>query len=407
MAPSSSSPDRRRFLTAAAAAAGVTFIAPSAVRGAPANARIELGLIGCGGRGSWIANLFHENGRGRIVALHDYFQDRVDALGDRLKIDRKRRFTGLDGYRQLLAGRIDGVVIESPPYFHPEQTVAALQAGKHVYLAKPISVDVPGAQAIAAAADRGRGKLCCWVDFQARVDEYYQGAAQRLFKGLIGRPFLAQASYLTGRLGRQARPGTEMARLRNWVFDKALSGDIIVEQNIHALDVANWFLRGHPVKAAGTGGRRVRTDVGDCWDHFACTFWYPGDVIVSFCSKQAGAGIEDICVKVFCETGTLESHYGGPTNIRGQSGNNYAGGSSPGIYRAGAVRNIQLFLEAVAAGRPISNARESADSTITCVLGRTAAYRQTTVTWAELLKANERLDANLKLPADGPRWRPS
>jgi predicted dehydrogenase len=366
--------------------------------------RIELGLIGCGGRGSWIANLFHAHANTRIVALHDYFQDRVDALGERLRVPASRRHTGLDGYRRLLDGSLDGVIIESPPYFHPEQTVAALDRGKHVYLAKPIAVDVPGALAIVQAADRVKNRLCCWVDFQTRVDPYYQGCAQRLFAGMIGKPFLVQACYLTGRLGRQAAPGSEMARLRNWVFDQALSGDIIVEQNIHTLDVTNWFLRGHPVKAEGTGGRKIRTDVGNCWDHFACTFWYPEDVVVSFCSKQAGHGVEDIGVKVFCETGTLESHYGGPTSIRGQRGS-YAGGSSPDIYREGAVRNIGRFVDAIAAGRPINNAQESANSTITCILGRTAAYRRTMVTWDEVIRANQKLEAGLNLPSDGPRRR--
>jgi len=383
---------------------GATLVASSAVRTTEANAKIELGLIGCGSRGSWIANLFHQHPNARIVALHDYFQDRVDTLGQRLRIDPSRRHTGLDGYRRLLEGRIDGVVIESPPYFHPEQTVAALERGKHVYLAKPISVDVPGSLAIVRAAEKVKDRLCCWVDFQTRVDPFYQGAAQRLFAGIIGKPFLAQTCYLTGRIGRKAAPGSEMARLRNWVFDKDLSGDIIVEQNIHTLDVVNWFLRSHPLKAFGAGGRKVRTDVGNCWDHFTCTFWYPDDVLVSFCSKQAGHGVEDIGVKVFCETGTLESHYGGPTNIRGQHGS-YDGGSSPNIYREGAARNIRKFLEAVAAGKPINNAQESADSAITCILGRTAAYNRTMVTWDEVIRANQKLDARLNLPSDGPRWR--
>lgn len=402
MTPASNSSNRRRFL-AATTATGLAAVASSAVGAGSANSKIELGLIGCGGRGRWIANLFHENGNARIVALHDYFQDRAQRVGDQLQVAPSRRYTGLDGYLRLVEDRVDGVIIESPPYFHPEQAVAALAHGKHVYLAKPIAVDVPGALAIVAAADRVKDKLSCWVDFQTRVDPFYQGAAQELFAGLIGKPFLVQACYLTGRLGLQAHPGTEMARLRNWVFDKALSGDIIVEQNIHTLDVVNWFLRAHPVRAAGTGGRTVRTDVGDCWDHFVCTFWYPGDVRVSFCSKQAGFGAEDIGVTVFCESGTLESHYGGPTHIRGQHGS-YPGGASPDIYREGAVRNIKLFLEALAAGKPIQNAQESANSTITSILGRTAAYTGDVVTWDQVIKANQKLEANLSLPPDGPNW---
>lgn len=392
--------DRRQALQAAA----VLPLAASA-RAAGANDRIELGVIGCGGRGRWIADLFQAGGA-RIVALHDYFQDRVNAAGEKLKVPPARRYVGLDGYKQMLDSKLDGVVIESPPYFHPEQTVTSLARGKHVYLAKPIAVDAPGALAIAEAAEKVQDKLCCWVDFQTRVDPFYLGAAKRLFEGMVGKPFLVQACYLTGRLGAQAKPGSEQARLRNWVFDKALSGDILVEQNIHALDVTNWFLRGHPLKASGTGGRKVRTDVGDCWDHFSLTFWYPDDVLVSFCSKQAGHGAEDIGVKVFCERGTVESHYGGLTEIRGQNGS-YPGGASPGIYRDGAVRNIRLFLDAITAGKPINNARESANSTLTCILGRTAAYTGRTVTWDEMIKAGERLDARLHLPADGPKWKAS
>src|SRR5207302_1808482 len=149
----------------------------------------------------------------------------------------------------------------------------------------------------------------------------YQEAARRLYAGSIGPAIMAQAYYLTGRLGIKAPPGSEEARLRNWVFDKALSGDIIVEQNIHAIDVANWFLRGHPLKASGTGGRRVRTDVGDCWDHFLCTYTYPGDVPVSFESKQFGSGADDICVRVFCADGSVESHYAGEVSIHGRKSN--------------------------------------------------------------------------------------
>ena len=120
-------PNRRQFL-AATATQGITLVAASAVSGTQANSRIELGLIGCGGRGRWIADLFHENNNAHIVAVADYFQDRVDFIGEHLRIDRARRYTGLDGYQRLLKGPLDGVIIETPPYFHPEQTVAALGA---------------------------------------------------------------------------------------------------------------------------------------------------------------------------------------------------------------------------------------------------------------------------------------
>jgi len=392
---------RREFL-AAAATAGMVIVVPSAARGFAANSKIQLGLIGCGGRGGWIASLFKENGSYQIAAVADYFKDRATGAGERFSVDAARRYSGLDCYKALLAGgKVDAVAVESPPYFHPEQAVAALEAGKHTYIAKPISVDVPGAMAIVAAAEKAKGKLCTWVDFQTRANEFYLGAFQQVCAGLMGKPVCGQAYYYAGRLGIHAKPGTETARLRNWVFDIALSGDIIVEQNIHALDVANWFLRGHPVKARGTGGRKARTDVGDCWDHFVVTYWYPDDVLLDFSSGQFTQRYDDICCRVYGTLGTFDSHYGGNVNILAKTGG-YRGGSTGSIYKDGSVANIKTFAEAVLAGKPINNAEESANSTMTAILGRTAAYTGNLVTWDDMIKKNEKLDAHLKLPADGP-----
>jgi predicted dehydrogenase len=397
---------RRRFL----AATGLTVLAATSTTSpaadSSANSKIELGLIGCGQRGAWIAPLFAEHPNCKIVALHDYFKERVDALGEKLGVEPSRRYTGLDGYKELLDSKIDAVVIESPPYFHPAQAIAAINMEKHVYLAKPAAVDVPGALAIAQAAQSQAHRTTCLVDFQTRADEFYQGAAQKLHEGLIGPPFMAQMFYMAGRLNPQANPRdtSPMARLRNWVFDKALSGDIIVEQNIHVIDVCNWFLRGHPIKATGAGGRKVRTDVGDCWDHFAVNYTYPNDVIASFCSKQAGYNFDDLCVRIFGSEGTLESHYGGLVNVRGKKGG-YRGGETTQIYKTGAQANIKRFLDSIANKKPINNAREAADSTLAAILGRMAAYEHTTLTWEQMLSANEKIDAKLELPANGAMWK--
>jgi predicted dehydrogenase len=399
-----SSMDRRGFLKTAAGAAGLVILAPASVRGFEANSKIQLGIIGCGGRGKWITNLFNEEGRYQIAALADYFKDRVTEAGEKFSVPAARRHTGLDAYKQLLQGKVDAVAIESPPYFHPEQAVAALDAGKHVYLAKPIAVDAPGAMAIAAAAAKAKDKLSCLVDFQTRANEFYKGAFEKVKEGLIGKPVCGQAYYYAGRLGMQAKPGTPQARLRNWVFDIALSGDIIVEQNIHALDVANWFLQGHPVKAVGTGGRKARTDVGDCWDHFVVTYWYPDDVLLDFSSGQFTQRYDDICCRVYGTLGTFDSHYGGLVNILAKTGG-YRGGQTGGIYKEGAQANIKAFADALLANKPVNNAEESANSTMTAVLGRIAAYAGKTVTWDEMIKAGEKLDPKLNLPADGPDWK--
>jgi predicted dehydrogenase len=395
---------RRDFLKAAAVTAGVIVVRPSAVRGTQANSKVELGLIGCGGRGAWIGELFNESGKAQVVAVQDYFQDRADRAGEKLKVDASRRHTGLDGYQKMLAGKVDAVAVESPPYFHPEQAVAAIKAGRHVYVAKPVAVDVPGAVSLIEAANKVKDSLSVWVDFQTRANEFYQGAAKHVHEGLIGQPVCGQANYYCGRLGAQAKPGTETARLRNWVFDIALSGDIIVEQNIHALDVANWFLKGHPVKAQGTGGRKARTDVGDCWDHFVVTFWYPNDVLLDFSSGQFTHGYDDIGCRIYGTLGTVDSHYGGQVSIRAKTGG-YRGGATGQIYKEGAVANIKSFCESILSRKCVNNMEESANSALTCILGRTAAYEGRLVTWDEMIKANAKLDAKLNLPPDGSNWR--
>ena len=178
---------RREFI-AGAAAATVSVIRPSLVRGTEANSTVTLGLVGCGGRGNWIADLFEKTGHYRVVALADYFQDRVDAVGDKLKLDAARRYTTLSGYRRLLDEKLDAVVIETPPYAHPEQAAAAVDAGKHVFVAKPIAVDVPGCTSIAESGKRATARrLVFLVDFQTRAHPFYREAAKQIHAGALGK----------------------------------------------------------------------------------------------------------------------------------------------------------------------------------------------------------------------------
>lgn len=392
---------KRREFIQVASAAGLTILPSAAARAAEANSRIKVGIIGCGSRGTWIGNLFKENSGVEITAVADYFRDRVDAAGNALGVAPEHRFVGLDGYHALLETDVDAVAIESPPYFHPEQAVAALAAGKHVYLAKPIAVDVPGCMAIVEAAKQNAGKRSVLVDFQTRNNEFFRGAAQRVHEGMIGDPVCCQSYYYASRLGIKGSLDTPTARMRNWVFDIALSGDIIVEQNIHVLDVANWYLQGHPLKAVGTGGRKARIDAGDCWDHFAVVYTYPNDVIVDFSSGQFTYGYDDLCVRLYGSLGTLDSHYGGDVSIRGKS-DGWKGGNTGTIYRDGAANNIRDFCASIHSGEYLNNAEESAHSTLTSILGRTAAYAGREVTWDEMMAKAEKLEAHLDLPEDGP-----
>jgi len=393
--------NRRQFSAGAGAALSFTVMKPELVRGTAANSKITLGIIGCGGRGAWIADLFKKHGGYDVVAGADYFQDRVDAFGEKLNVPAARRFTGLSGYRKLLEGKVDAVAIESPPYFHPEQAAAAVEAGAHVFLAKPIAVDVPGCQSVEGSARQaGAKKLCFLVDFQTRTDPFYQEAVKRVQTGQIGRVVCGEATYIAGdpflRHATQllADPENAERQLRAWGLSRALSGDIITEQNIHSLDVMTWVLDQAPLRACGTGGRKAR-NAGDCWDHFSLTFTFTNDVIVTFCSKQFGEGWDDILCRMYGTEGTIDTHYSGEVSIRGK--NPYAGGKAENMYPNGAIRNIATFYESVTKG-DVANltVAPSVRSNLTTILGRQAAYARREVTWDEMMKGREKLEANLK-----------
>ena len=356
-------------------------------------------MIGCGGRGQWIADLFQKHGGYTIAAVADYFPERADGAGDRFGVPANRRFSALSGYRGLLECPLDAVAIISPPYFHPEQAAAAVAAGKHVYLAKPVAVDVPGCQSVAASGRTATAAQQVFlVDFQTRADPYFREAIQRVHEGALGALAFGEATYHAGRLGKQGEDQSPEGRLRNWVFDQALSGDIIVEQNIHTLDVMSWIMQHPPVRAAGGCARKVRVDVGDCHDTFSAVFTYPDDVHMTFSSRQFNgydSKPDGIRNRVFGTAGVLETAYGGRVLIRGD--HFWTGGSSPGIYQDGAVENIAEFHRRVLE-RHCDNptVAPSVQSNLTAILGRTAAFTGEAVTWQQLTASAEVMDGRLQ-----------
>jgi myo-inositol 2-dehydrogenase/D-chiro-inositol 1-dehydrogenase len=393
---------RRRFIGGAGAAAvAFAIVKPESVRGSQANSKITVGLSGCGTRGTWIAGLFMKHGGYQVVAGADYFEDRVNAFGEKLQVEPGRRFTGLSGYKRLLESKPDAIAVESPPFFHPIQAAAGIDAGVHVYLAKPVAVDVPGCRQVEESARRATaGKLCFRVDFQTRMEPNYREAVKRVQGGDIGTIISGEALYVCGPTwGSQAQflradPGNPENRLRAWGLDRALSGDIITEQNIHALDVATWILDANPLRAYGTCGRKGR-DVGDCRDYFAVIYTFPGDLVLSFHSKQYGRGVDDIGCRMYGTEGTVDTHYFGEVNIKGKAP--YDGGRTDNIYQKGAERNIAAFYDSIMQGDHSNvTAAPSVRSNLTTILGRTASYRQSDVAWEEVMKADERLDPDLK-----------
>ena len=199
-----------------------------------------------------------------------------------------RRYTGLSGYKRLLESKLDAVVIETPPYFHPQHAADAVDAGKHVYLAKPIAVDAPGCQTIAEAGKRATAKKQVFlVDFQTRAERAFP---RRHRAGAPGRHWaswcMAEAHYPWSGGGRGAPPATPEQQLRSWYYVLPLSGDFIVEQSIHALDLATWIINADPIRARGTGGHKVRPP-NSIYDHFAVTYAFPDDLTLSFTCIQS------------------------------------------------------------------------------------------------------------------------
>ena len=397
--------NRREFIAKTGAAAlGLAVIEPGLVRGSRANSQIAVGLLGCGGRGVWIADLFRRHGGYRITAAADYFKDKVDEAGARLAVPESRRFTGLSGYKRLLDSGVDAAVIETPPFFHPEQAAAAVDAGAHVYLAKPVAVDVPGCDSIAASGGRASEKKHVFlVDFQTRTHPSFREALRRVHEDGLGELLFGEAVYHAespweGWLEPlRANPANPEVRLRAWGLDRALSGDMITEQDIHAIDVMSWIMGTPPLYALGCGGLKARPKVGSCWDHFVVYFQYPNNVGVQFSGRQfKGHGTsEGIKNRMFGSKGVLETEYGGAVLIRGE--NYFNGGKTPEIYEAGAVANIAAFHRAIAEGDARNPTVDpSVRSNLITILGRKSAYENRIVGWTELVQDGEKLVPDLK-----------
>jgi myo-inositol 2-dehydrogenase / D-chiro-inositol 1-dehydrogenase len=413
--------DRRRFLTGAAAA-GAVLVRPEAVRGSSANSALRMGIIGCGGRGRAVTTAFIENTNVRMVALADLFTDQLEnaqryynglaARKGYAGIDPKLMFRGPRAFEQLANSKdVDVVVISSPDYFHPEHLKCVVEAGKHVYCEKPAAVDVAGCQRFVEIGQQAQGRLSLEVGFQVRCAPPFSEMVGRIHAGAIGKVACASSYYHATELNYPPRPNASPleARIRNFYWDRVLSGDVIVDQNIHVVDICNWVMNAHPVKAVGTGGRSVRQDPGNIWDHWAVTFFYPNDVVVSFNSVQFGKKFWDVGVRFFGDKGVAESYYSGAARVVGdqswdfrseqaKSGNQAfsATGDFDGLASAEAVKT-KAFVDSITRGEFHNQAATGAESALSAILGRMAAYSGREVTWEEMIRSSQSYEGAVDL----------
>ncbi len=395
---------RRSFLGGAATAAALAPSLDPARAAEPVAAagqgKIKLGVVGCGGRGSWITGLFKQHGGYEIHALADYFQDAVDRCGEAMKVDKARRFSGLSGYKRVIESGVDAVALINIPYFFPEQATTAVEAGCHVYMAKPIAVDVPGCLAIEAAGKRATQKKRCFlVDYQLPTEPANIEVANRIREGALGRLAHILSFSLTSVWADPPKGPTIENRLRGgiWPSDIALAGDGIVAYDIHIIDGVVWVMGKRPVSACGRS-RICRADPhGDRTDLSGVVYEYDDGVIWTHMTQSLpnNADVPDLSASFFGLAATGHIQYGGKVYVRG--GPKHYSGTIGSIYDQGAMRNIADFHRNVTAGHfENPTVPRAVDGTLTAILGRESSARRRYMTMEEVLHENRKLEIDLR-----------
>jgi predicted dehydrogenase len=358
---------------------------------------IKVGVVGCGGRGTGAASDVLRAAPGvKIVAMGDAFKDHLDVslkqlsqFGDKVDVPPDRQFVGFGAFERVLASDINYVILATPPGFRPWHLKAAVEAGKHIFAEKPVAVDGPGIRSVFETCEAAKAKgLAIGTGTQRRHQTGYLETLKRIEDGAIGQITMARVYWDQGPIWVHAKQEgwSDMEwQMRNWYYFTWLCGDHIVEQHVHNLDVANWATGDHPLRAVGLGGRQVRTDpvYGNIYDHFAIDYEYPNGVrVASYCRQVPN-----------CENSVSEALHGS----KGFCQVNKYAITGENAWRMTGKDNLPYVQEhtdliaAIRAGKPYNELQTVAESTLTAILGRMAAYTGQAVTWEQALNSTESL----------------
>lgn len=352
----------------------------AAVNGSAANSAVSIGLIGAGNRGSFIAKAANNAPGGRITAVCDVFAEKIEPAKKSIGAPDAKAF---QDYRKLLESDVDAVIIATPVFLHAEHFEAAVKAGKHIYIEKPAAPDVAGCKRIMRAADSANRKFNISFGFQRRYGQVYQRGKQLIDSGALGKIRWAQVSFLKAESTRNRKneppPKTMEDKIKNWYSWKELCGDLIVENNIHLIDVMNWYIGAHPLKATGAGGR-VIPGYGDVRDHGTVAFEYPGGVQGTLLGITAAPQFyRNVFEQFHGEKGVLEvsenffrHHRAKGDTIDEKAPQNPSYDSLP------------AFVQRVASGKVENTGVRGCESTLTAIMGRMAMDKQRPVTWEEV-----------------------
>ncbi|MDR2284595.1 MAG: Gfo/Idh/MocA family oxidoreductase [Sphingobacterium sp.] len=396
--------NRRDFLKSTSIIAGSTIIASSPLSSvfAAGTDVIRVAVVGCGGRGTGAAVDALESGQQiKIVAMADAFSDNLEKAytnlskkyADKLDVPESRRYVGFDAYKAAIKDA-DVVILATPPGFRPMHFEEAIKAGKHVFMEKPVAVDIPGIRKVLeVAAEAKRKKLNVVVGLQRRYQTNYREAIARIQDGAIGDVVSGQVYWNSGGVWVHPRkPGqTEMEyQMRNWYYFNWLCGDHIVEQHVHNIDVANWVKGKYPISIEGTGSRAHRTgkDYGEIYDNFAIEMTYDdGSVVYSQCRHFEGThnrveeAFQATKGRVYLSAGNQAVLW----DANGKEIYRHDAKGNPNPYRQ---EHVELFAAIAKGEYKFDNAEYGAYSTLTGIIGRLACYTGTVVTWEKAIQSN-------------------
>jgi predicted dehydrogenase len=404
---SKSSVSRRQFIQTgskivAAGAAANLVVAPGLSLARSAHAfgsdTVKLGLIGAGGRGTGavVHAMDNKSMNVELTTIGDAFENRMESSLEGIRNERKdkvnvadgQKFVGFDAYRRVIESDCDMVILATPPGFRPMQFEAAVNAGKHVFMEKPVAVDAPGVRQVLAAGELAKQKgLIVQVGLQRRHEDAYRETISELRNGAIGDLICSRVYWNDGGVWvNPRRPGqSELEyQMRNWYYFNWLCGDHIVEQHIHNLDVINWLLNDYPAQAQGQGGRQVRTgiDHGQIYDHHSVEFTFAnGHKMFSYCRHQPSCW-NQVAEFVHGSEGWCDISGGRIYNKDGKE-----------IFRSKAGRgghqqeHVNLFAD-MAAGKIPNEAEYGAKSTMTSIFGRMATYTGRNLDWESAINSN-------------------
>jgi len=367
---------------ALAGATGSVWIAhPETARAAQANSAVTIGIIGTGARGRFDGRLFSQDKRARIVALCDIDPDQINKAKTAIPgADQARVYKD---YRDLLADpATDAVLIATPVFLHPEHFEAAVRARKHIYIEKPAAADVAGVRRVLAAAERADERKHIVFGFQNRFSPEYHTAEEIVRTGKLGELVMMECHFIRGGVTDRKIQHPPEERIRHWGGWRDMSGDIIVEQDCHGLDILNWFAKAHPLKAIGSGGRKRRA-YGDNLDHLTVTYEYPNGLRGTLVATQlTPPRYRDVREQFFGTRGVLETH---------RQYYKWDRGDGPVIKvdskREITIDAVESFLSKVLAGTPENTAFSACESTLTSILGRMAIDAKREVTWEEMMRS--------------------